>query len=342
MKIFLRAVVLGLLLMVGLAANIEAQGPFSAQIQVAIRALKAGSNTWGGTQTFNNVVISGTCTGCGAPGGANTQVQFNNAGAFGGDADLTFSGDTLDVTKARFGTTFETPSDTGAQVGIYAPVTASWFIRDTTNNVEFGAYTSGGASAIGTATNNGWSLYSNNTNRWTVQAAGHLVATADNTYDIGASAATRPRNIYVATALLTGTYIGWDGGSQFRSPSDGIVSVRNSANSVYGSIIARHQPTDHTGDGAITIAPGVAHISKGSAAALTLADPAASDEGTVIIITAETAFAHTVSNAAGSGFNAGGAASDVATFGGAIGDSIVIIAINGKWNVLSLRNVTLG
>lgn len=95
-------------------------------------------------------------------------------------------------------------------------------------------------------------------------------------------------------------------------------------------------------DGAIAIAPGVVKITKATAAALTLADPAAGDEGTVMIITAATAATHTVSNAAGSGFNSGGAVVDVATFGGAIGDTMVIVAIAAKWHVISLRNVTLG
>ena len=95
-------------------------------------------------------------------------------------------------------------------------------------------------------------------------------------------------------------------------------------------------------DGAIAIAPGVVKITKAGIAALTLADPAAGDEGTVMIITAATAFAHTVSNAAGSGFNSGGALSDVATFGGAIGDTMVIVAVALKWHAVSLRNVVLG
>lgn len=48
--------------------SLGAQGPFPAQIQAAIRALLAGNNTWTGTNTFNDVVVTGTCTGCG--GGA--------------------------------------------------------------------------------------------------------------------------------------------------------------------------------------------------------------------------------------------------------------------------------
>lgn len=43
-------------------------------------------------------------------------------------------------------------------------------------------------------------------NRWRIDASGHFVAGTDNTYDIGASGATRPRNIYVAGfAAISGT-----------------------------------------------------------------------------------------------------------------------------------------
>lgn len=44
----------------------------------------------------------------------------------------------------------------------------------------------------------------NGTDRWQIGASdGHLTAVADNTYDIGASAATRPRNVYIAGFIRT-------------------------------------------------------------------------------------------------------------------------------------------
>ena len=53
--------------------------------------------TAGGSQVWSQLAGGG---GGGTPGGANTQVQFNNAGAFGGDADLTFTdGNRLNVNK---------------------------------------------------------------------------------------------------------------------------------------------------------------------------------------------------------------------------------------------------
>jgi hypothetical protein len=51
------------------------------------------------------------------------------------------------------------------------------------------------------------SLRTADTERWQVQAAGHLVAGTDNTYDIGASGATRPRTAYLGTSLNVGNGI---------------------------------------------------------------------------------------------------------------------------------------
>lgn len=96
-------------------------------------------------------------------------------------------------------------------------------------------------------------------------------------------------------------------------------------------------------DGAIAVKTGTVYITKAGVAALTLADPTATtDDGCELAIIAATAHAHTVSNAAGSGFNAGGAGADVGTFGGARGDSMLLEAYQGVWYVRNLRNVTLG
>ena len=43
------------------------------------------------------------------------------------------------------------------------------------------------------------------TTRWTINSSGHFVAGADNTYDIGATGATRPRNVFVAGNVNTGS-----------------------------------------------------------------------------------------------------------------------------------------
>lgn len=106
-------------------------------------------------------------------------------------------------------------------------------------------------------------------------------------------------------------------------------------------------------DGAISIPSGskTHFITKGTAAAMTIADPtsgapsAGGHDGVVLVFVATTAAAHTLSNAAGSGFfSTGGASKDVATFGGAIGDGLAIMAYGGKWYIdpRGVTNITLG
>lgn len=95
-------------------------------------------------------------------------------------------------------------------------------------------------------------------------------------------------------------------------------------------------------DGAITITSGVVMITKtGTLAALTLAAPAAADNGKRLVILSTTALAHTVTQTT-PGFNNGSTASDVATFGAAIGNCFEVVAYGEVWYVVSLRNVTLG
>jgi hypothetical protein len=60
-----------------------------------------------------------------------------------------------------------------------------------------------------------------------------------------------------------------------------------------------------------------------------------------LTIVATTAQAHTVTFST-IGFNEAGSGGDVATFGGAKGDSMMLVARNGAWFTASLRNVTLG
>lgn len=92
--------------------------------------------------------------------------------------------------------------------------------------------------------------------------------------------------------------------------------------------------------GAITIQPGLQLIGSGGALAMTLADPTVEQNGMIMILTASTAQAHTVTYTAG--FGGGTTARDVATFGGAVNDSMTIIAFNKVWWLISTRNVTLG
>ncbi len=95
-----------------------------------------------------------------------------------------------------------------------------------------------------------------------------------------------------------------------------------------------------TGDGAITIANyATVFLSKGSAAAITLAAPTAGTQDRFeITIIAASAQAHVVTCST-VGFNAKGS-SGTLTFTAAIGNSVVLVAYNGNWYTKAVRNVT--
>ena len=111
-----------------------------------------------------------------------------------------------------------------------------------------------------------------------------------------------------------------------------------------------HKQVLAAADGAIDISlknfPDTVLITKGTAAALTLAAPTAGvpakggHDGMRITIYSTTAAAHTVTQTT-PGFNNGSTASDVGTFGAAIGNWITVEAYNGIWYVVGSLNVTL-
>lgn len=101
---------------------------------------------------------------------------------------------------------------------------------------------------VGTEGNSGLYLRTNATNRWFVQAGtGHFMANIDNTYDIGASGATRPRNIYSGTDIKAGgSFFALGGGSGLyfntfgsllTTGSDGVAIFSNNAGSGWTRLI---------------------------------------------------------------------------------------------------------
>lgn len=94
-------------------------------------------------------------------------------------------------------------------------------------------------------------------------------------------------------------------------------------------------------DGAVLIHPGTVLVTKGTAAALTIANPTSgAHDGMEITFISTTAAAHTLTRST-TGFNDAGASGDVATFGAAIGNGLTIVAYAGKWYTKNLTGVTL-
>lgn len=72
----------------------------------------------------------------------------------------------------------------------------------------------------------------------------HVLWNTDNTYDIGASGATRPRTLYVGTSVICGGnvqaqstgYLLWNGRSTMASPSDGVITLADAATSTFSRL----------------------------------------------------------------------------------------------------------
>jgi hypothetical protein len=101
--------------------------------------------------------------------------------------------------------------------------------------------------------------------------------------------------------------------------------------------------TNYAANGAIAQKEGTVTISKGSAAAMTLADPTSGsqaagvgDDGRELTIISKTAFAHVITLAGG----IAGGANHTITLGGAIGDQVALRAIAGKWYLRPSINAT--
>lgn len=78
------------------------------------------------------------------------------------------------------------------------------------------------------------------------------------------------------------------------------------------------------------------NLNTGTAGAMTLASPGYNIEGLRMIITARSAHAYTVDNTAFIGIADG---NNLATYGGAIGDSMTLLAQGGSWVVTEVSNV---
>lgn len=92
-------------------------------------------------------------------------------------------------------------------------------------------------------------------NKWNIDGSGNFIAVTDNSIDIGASGANRPRDVYIAgtyrsSQLITSSHITsggdiqtqsgnafyWNSRSIIVAPSDGVVKLSNNAQSDFGRL----------------------------------------------------------------------------------------------------------
>jgi hypothetical protein len=112
--------------------------------------------------------------------------------------------------------------------------------------------------------------------KWRVSGAGHLLAETDNAHDIGATGATRPRDLFVARNTLIGGTLGVTGAvsltvplgtaqggtSTAAAPTDGQVLI--------GSTGVGYVPAALTAGTGITLTPGAGSLSIAAAPGMTL------------------------------------------------------------------------
>lgn len=186
---------------------------------------------WKDVATGSTGVTIGTTA---ITGGTNGRVLIDDSGVVGEDAGLTYVKATDALTAAG---SISSPIHTAAADLLFKPGanstsafnftkadgTTSVLKIDTTNKqlVVNGSQniSDGGAGILYLGGQNGFvfgdassaslgsiadipvNLVQNNTSRWRIPTGGHLIAVADNTYDIGASGATRPRTGYFGTSV---------------------------------------------------------------------------------------------------------------------------------------------
>ena len=116
------------------------------------------------------------------------------------------------------------------------------------------------------------------------------------------------------------------------------MTFRATPNFTGSSINALPVPYERiTAAGAISVPSGVVGVN-GTTLAVSLATPTLAQNGQEIIVYAENASAHVLTITGGT-FNGG--ANNTGTYGGAIGDMVKLVAIEGEWFVTINTNVTL-
>jgi hypothetical protein len=170
----------------------------------------------------NHIANGSACGGSGTPGGANTQVQFNNASAFGGDADMTFVTDTLTVTKVVVPTS--------------ATINADGVIAIGTNGGSISQQTAGTPDQSGLWTG-------------TLGNAWHIAENADKAFDFALAAQTDPTLYLHSHNQATAEYLSFfhngsygniktangDNGLGFRPGTDSVIFFMNTSGMKTGS-----------------------------------------------------------------------------------------------------------
>lgn len=181
----------------------------------------AAADTWGFYRTSDGIAsavvgiesVLFTTSGFACPSGNSLSWL---AGAFGAAIDLSVFRDAANVMAQRNGANAQALRvyNTFTDASNYERLKVAWESNVLNLLVQAGGTGASRSMVIGTdnTSSGSLSLQTLGVNRWTVGGStGHLVAGADATYDIGASGATRPRDLFLSRNVVVGGALDHDG-----------------------------------------------------------------------------------------------------------------------------------
>lgn len=114
----------------------------------SMKLLNITANSVLGTDA-NNLLISTTITSGGTPGGSNTNVQFNNSGAFGGNSGFQYDSSASSITLNGTARVY------GLDISTYITRSGSFLFYNDGSNIGLGQFTQVGSGSGNTTLGNG-------------------------------------------------------------------------------------------------------------------------------------------------------------------------------------------
>lgn len=230
-----------------------ASNVFAGSVSSGVTGLTSSFGTEGSFAVGSGASLIAQLGGSGLRLTTGTSLQFwSGSTILSGSADLFLLRDAANTLAERNGTSAQTFNiyNTYTDASNYERGVISW--GTTANQLVIGTQSLGtGVNRLLRLKGDGGIYFAiTGTDVWNFSAAGHFLAGADNTYDIGASGATRPRNVYIGSALTVGTNLNvtsnvvmgassiayWTGRTALDSASDGVLRIANNAQTDFGRL----------------------------------------------------------------------------------------------------------
>jgi hypothetical protein len=168
---------------------------------------------------------------------AASAYSWSSTGLASGASDLSLARDAADTLAQRRGTNAQAFRlyNTFTDASNYERCNLGWIGNEFYVNTA-GAGTGNNSRQIVIQAGGAIRIVPGNINAWSFNTSGHFLAGTDNTYDIGASGANRPRAIYTAGLLSVGGLINQKGRFAIDSPTDGVAVFYNNANTGFSRL----------------------------------------------------------------------------------------------------------